>query len=95
MNEAEQKRLYPMPKPIDLVGRDLIMHQRYRVVVHDCEDVAAAEKAEQISETAACDLETFIAYVDSRTGECLGEVVVQRQFYPRKGAMVPVEEAMA
>lgn len=94
LTEVERKRLYSPPKPIDLTTfADIMMHQRYRVVVHDCDGEGAIAKAEEISERSACDLETFVAYVDTRTGECLGEVTVHRKFYPCKGAMTFAADA--
>lgn len=81
---------YPEPKPIDLSNGRCTMHQRSRVVIMQPTYEHAEATSEELSESMACDLETFVAYVNNETGELVGEVVVGRKFYPCKGAMVPV-----
>ncbi len=82
---------WPEPKQITPDFREVTMHHRSRVVVHGCDRDGALATAEALSETHACDLETFVSWVDNRTNEPLGEVIVGREFYPCKGAMMPAE----
>lgn len=86
---AERQHHFPEPKDLELQNRDITIHQRYRVVVHQVDQEDAMAKAESISEGCACHVEMFVCYADNRTGESLGEIILGRKFYPCKGAMVP------
>lgn len=78
-------------KPIQPVPGKTTMHQRSRVVITQPTEEDAMELAERISETCACDVESFFSIVDDAADENRGEIVFARKFYPCKGAMVPAE----
>ena len=83
---------FPDPKPLDLGGGRLTMWQRSRVVIQQPAHEDACALADSLSETMACDVEGFIAYVNNETGELVDEVVVYRGFYPCKATMSPATE---
>lgn len=82
---------FPEPKEFQIRQYGLTIHQRYRIVSHSSNSEDAIAKAEQISEQYACDLESFVVYVNDETGEALGEIVLGRKLFPCKQAMTAAE----
>ena len=72
-------RYWPEPKLID--AREApgnIIHQRWRVVIHQYDEKAARELAAELSKTRSCDLECFYCVAD-KADILLGEIVVHRE----------------